>query len=556
MNNQLKNSQLELRQIEVDLTGVTQESGDLLVSGYVNETGQWSQPLGRDEQFVERIMPGTFKRALDKGNDIHFLAEHDNNKLLASTKNGSLTLREDDKGLFMEARISPTSWGKDYHQLITDGLLTNMSFGMGVINDKWEKRSDGTYARSINELMLAEVSVVRNPAYVQSSIQARSLDCLSEDELFLMQKNNEDKVETIMSKEKQLKELRAMIDALANEPEVKAEVEEIRAVEPELNSKELETRAVEQFLRKKVGEELRAVTGGTGVGQMTVPTHISDLIVEKLYEVAPLFARTKNFTPVNGSLEILREQANGGSSAVSWVGEMEDISKADFTMDKVELTQKRAGTAIEISQQLVNDSGIDIINYVVGLLAKRLGLMLDRQILNGAANKNGATVVEKKQFEGILNSVAVENITSASTTEITMDELLDVYNALHPQLLEGAVWVVSRLTFNKIAKLKDGNGNYHLVRDVPKDGVAYRLFGCPVFISDAMTDSIAGYRSVLFGNFEAGYATMTKKGLALQHISGDTTQALRGSHLIMIDAYMDGKIYNENAFKFLIQKSA
>ena len=112
------------------------------------------QPLGREKRFVERIEPGTFTRALDKGNDVLFLAEHDSSKLLASTKNGSLTLREDDEGLYMEARISATSWGKDYHTLISDGLLTNMSFGMRVANDKWEKRDDGTYERSISDIHL------------------------------------------------------------------------------------------------------------------------------------------------------------------------------------------------------------------------------------------------------------------------------------------------------------------------------------------------------------------------------------------------------------------
>lgn len=79
-------TKLELRQIDVELSGVKEESGDLLVSGYVNQTGQWSQPLGRENRFIERIESGAFTRALERGNDVHFLAEHDNAKLLASTK--------------------------------------------------------------------------------------------------------------------------------------------------------------------------------------------------------------------------------------------------------------------------------------------------------------------------------------------------------------------------------------------------------------------------------------------------------------------------------------
>ena len=56
--------------------------------------------------------------ALQTGNEVHFYAEHDPAKILASTRNGSLIFREDEEGLYMEATIAPTSWGKDYHTLI------------------------------------------------------------------------------------------------------------------------------------------------------------------------------------------------------------------------------------------------------------------------------------------------------------------------------------------------------------------------------------------------------------------------------------------------------
>ena len=65
-----------------------------------------------------------------------------------------------------------------------------------------------------------------------------------------------------------------------------------------------EKRAVEQFIRKTNGEELRAMQAnyGTqaGTGFLTIPTTMSDYIVEKLSENAPIFARTQNFTPVSG----------------------------------------------------------------------------------------------------------------------------------------------------------------------------------------------------------------------------------------------------------------
>src|SRR4051812_11995528 len=100
--------QMELRTSNIEVRSNDDDS--LTVSGYVNKTGQLSEVLGASKQFREKIAPGVFKRAIERAKDIHFLAEHDNKKLLASTRNGSLNLQEDDKGLFMEARISPTTW--------------------------------------------------------------------------------------------------------------------------------------------------------------------------------------------------------------------------------------------------------------------------------------------------------------------------------------------------------------------------------------------------------------------------------------------------------------
>ena len=156
------------------------DDGSLTVRGYVNETNKYSNMLGREQKFKEVIKPGVWTRALNKAKEVFFLAEHDKNKILASTRNGSLELREDSKGLYMEATISPTSWGKDYYQLIKDGILQNMSFGFRATKDSWRNMGDH-FERTVNDLELFEVSVVRDPAYASSSISARGIDLVNDE---------------------------------------------------------------------------------------------------------------------------------------------------------------------------------------------------------------------------------------------------------------------------------------------------------------------------------------------------------------------------------------
>lgn len=152
-------------------------SGDMIVSGYVNETEQFSQELGLAKRFKEKISKGAFKRAIaNSKQDIDFLAEHDESVVLASTKNGTLQLTEDETGLFMEARIINTSAGRDWYEMISSGLITNMSFGFRSVADDWKAIGENLFERTINELELFEVSAVRNPAYASSSISSRGLN--------------------------------------------------------------------------------------------------------------------------------------------------------------------------------------------------------------------------------------------------------------------------------------------------------------------------------------------------------------------------------------------
>ena len=83
----------------------------------------------------------------------------------------------------MEAKIVPTSYGRDYFSLINSEILQNMSFGFRTIKDNWKSTNSGVYERTIEELELFEVSVVRDPAYSQSTISARGIDLVTEVEI-------------------------------------------------------------------------------------------------------------------------------------------------------------------------------------------------------------------------------------------------------------------------------------------------------------------------------------------------------------------------------------
>lgn len=140
--------------------------------------------------FTEEIDP----RALDGADmsDVVLNFNHDNNLLLAGTRNGSLTLDVRSDGLFQSAHIIDTTQGRDILKLVESGLIRSMSFAFTIARDGevWSERN-GVEHRLITKIdRLYDVSLVTFPAYPQTSAWARS-DSLAEEHKALMERRAE-----------------------------------------------------------------------------------------------------------------------------------------------------------------------------------------------------------------------------------------------------------------------------------------------------------------------------------------------------------------------------
>lgn len=337
--------------------------------------------------------------------------------------------------------------------------------------------------------------------------------------------------------DKENKAIEELLDQIRSiDIQLKSFKAETRKVEVNNMDKNIEQRkALEGFIRTKECRDLNTSNGGA-----IIPTSISEQIVEKLDETAPLFGRVIKLTPVNGNLEILKEKNIG---TAGFVGESTDLDISDFEFEKVKLEQRRAGTVIQLTQKLVNDSGIDIVDYANNILVRRLAKTLDRAMILGE--------VEQEEFEGLVTVKDKEEckVETASAEAITIDDYMNTLNAMHPTLQDKAIWVISRAEFNRISLKKDNLGNYYLTRDIIDGKPQYRLFGCEVCVSDDMAQ-VEDVHAFLV-NVEEAYAGIIKKDMELKHINADTKNALRGSVTMILDVYADVKIKNEQAIRVL-----
>lgn len=134
--------------------------------------------------FRELIRPGAFKRSLDRGDDVRAFAHHSSPMIVGRRSAGTLVIAEDDKGLRTEIKVPDTTAGRDLVVSVKRGDLTGMSFEFRKIKDEWSKLNkdgDNVYRRELIDVDLYEVSVVTWPAYLDTNVEARSLEALLRD---------------------------------------------------------------------------------------------------------------------------------------------------------------------------------------------------------------------------------------------------------------------------------------------------------------------------------------------------------------------------------------
>lgn len=156
----------------------TADDGQVTVAGYAAVFDSASEDLGG---FVEVLKQGAFRKALNAGADVRLLINHEGLPL-ARTKNDTLRLSEDPKGLHIEADLSDTALARDLTAALERGDVDQMSFAFTVAPEgrEWTFPDDPNEPamRTIYEVDgLFDVSAVTFPAYPATEIGVRGFVC-------------------------------------------------------------------------------------------------------------------------------------------------------------------------------------------------------------------------------------------------------------------------------------------------------------------------------------------------------------------------------------------
>ncbi len=330
-----------------------------------------------------------------------------------------------------------------------------------------------------------------------------------------------------ISKFNELKKLIDEIDAT-----IKAE-DEARKMDMEENKKEnteeqsqKETESTEKEERAFVdfivtGEEKRANSPGMSYGSngAIVPTTIAKKIIEKVKELSPIYEKVEKFH-TSGTLEIPVYDVE--SDATSPTGDVNVAYQGDeFTslvagqgkFTSVELKGYSHGALSVISRKLLNNTDIDITNFLTNKIAQAFAEFWEKELLVGTGSTNN-------HMTGAIsttNLVATGNTTYTATNAAKIDKLIDLQLAVPQQYQKNAIWIMNKAVFTELRKVKDGNGNYYMAYGKGlTGGFDWEFLGKPVYISENMPAATSANNiPVLYGDF-SGMAMKISQDLEIQ----------------------------------------
>ena len=169
----------ELRYFKAELRVSSEGDAPKKICGYAARFNEFSEMMG---WFREKIAPGAFAEAL-KSSDARALFNHDPNHVLGRESAGTLSLREDDAGLFYEITPPDTQWARDLVASIERGDIKESSFAFSMAGgiEEWVDSVEPR-VRTLHRIgELFDVSPVTYPAYPGATSGIRSLEDILKD---------------------------------------------------------------------------------------------------------------------------------------------------------------------------------------------------------------------------------------------------------------------------------------------------------------------------------------------------------------------------------------
>lgn len=261
----------------------------------------------------------------------------------------------------------------------------------------------------------------------------------------------------------------------------------------------------------------RVMTGSNSLkGGVLIPDPMLARVIELREEYGVARRLAEQVTMTADTLTIPRYKS--GTSAY-FVGEEDAITASDVSFDNVELVARKLAVFTRMSNDLLEDSVIDLADQVASDIARQFAQKEDECYFNGDGTSTYGGMIGVRA--AILGTAGAVDAASGIDTlpEITAADLLKVMSQIPLYAQSGATWVMSNAamveTVQKIQAAAGGNSVVDL-----GNGPVMQYQGYPVMMSQVMpanlTADYSNLAMILFGDFRMGSIMGTRRDISLR----------------------------------------
>jgi HK97 family phage major capsid protein len=291
--------------------------------------------------------------------------------------------------------------------------------------------------------------------------------------------------------------------------------------------------------------EFRAQSLTAGAGGYTVPTELAAVVDKTLKMWGPMYDEAIcTVLNTSGGNPLDFPKTDDTAVAVAQHTEaaaMTDDGGVDATFTKMTLGAFAYDTEwVQISMELLQDSAVNIEQFIGELLGERLARRVNSELTVGDGTGDPLGIV----------AASAAGKTAAGVAAFTADEIIDLLHSVDPAYRASPK---CRFQFNDTTlaatrKLKDGNGQYIWSMGDIRAGEPGRLLGFAYSVNQAMVNAATGTKPIIFGDHSKYFVRKVGApvigvrreyywpniGLAgIVRLDGDLIQTAAVKHLVM-----------------------
>ena len=446
--------------------------------------------FGNVDSWGDIIAPGACDEFLKSGNlsRMALCYQHNQQEVIGVIKAAGV----DEKGMWIEADVLPTTTGKDVQTLIKAGAIKEFSIGYYANEYHFEKVDGYAYdIRVLDAITIVEVSPVTraaNPqavlldaknegaeqtAEVKDEVQEDAPEIKEENHLNSENMENMEMKQALETAQAELKATRETAEKQAQEinnldASIKAQQEVINDLKASIKEKkemtfadavkaaleENKDKIEKMFEEKRGGSSVRMEVklGAAGVGASAYGTAVDTLVGSQ-----PHTARA--FLTAFGEEVVAGDKAawldGSYTNNADYVEELAAATDSEANASEVIRQFGKIATRLLLSSEL-NDWMGEIYNWAQNEAVEFINDKVDSEVWNGAGNDSSA----KRKIYGLKGqSTAFDKVGSYADATVG-DVILDAVAQAKKNGFVANVAIVSFGTEAELKGLKDSNGNY------------------------------------------------------------------------------------------------